>query len=184
MARFRALFAVFLSSALASSTAWSQQHRSPASAAPTSNSNYSAKLAKPVLWGDYKVRLFKDDETTLTFTLSTSWIPGEDKKGRFRYRLDATVPQHGDGVTVTSIEKTLKRTQACSLYLVLNDKYDFRLRSIPVYLSQTVDESLNLRGLNANSAEPMDIGEYRSLVGEPGEKGGNWQIKWNCGIDQ
>lgn len=134
----------------------------------------------PVNWTDYKVRLFKDDETTVTFSLSTSWIPGEDRKGRFRYKVDVTVPQHGDGVTVDSIAGILKRTQACTLYLVLNDKYDFQLRSIQLYLSKTVDEDMNLRGLNVNSSESMDVNEYRSLIGGTNEVGGHWQVKWNC----
>jgi hypothetical protein len=155
-----------------------QQHQVQNSASAQS---LNSRLAKPVVWGALPVRLFKDDPTQITFTLSTSWIPGEDRKGRFRYKLGATVPQHGEGVTVDSIEKVLTRTQGCKLFLVLNDRYDFQLREIQLFLQRNVDDAMNLRALSANDSTSMDADEYRNFVGGgTADDSGNWNVTWDC----
>src|ERR1035441_5519187 len=45
-------------------------------------------LAKPIDWGEQYVRLFTDSNVLMTFKLATSWIPGQDHKGMFRYKID------------------------------------------------------------------------------------------------
>src|ERR1700688_2758225 len=41
--------------------------------------------------GFQKMRIFTDDPRNDSFTLVTSWIPGQDRQGAFRYQLSAEI---------------------------------------------------------------------------------------------
>lgn len=145
-----------------------------------------AQLEKPLDWGEYPVRLFTDVPTNVTFHLMTSWIPGEDHKGMFRYKINAFVkpptPQKGEQVspaTTDAAEELLKRTRSCDVYLILQDVDGFELRQIPVPLGVGVNPEGRVVGLWANSSSQMDADEYRAFVGKPGQSGG-WAVSWNC----
>jgi hypothetical protein len=135
----------------------------------------TASLAKPMNWGVFTTRIFPDSPR-VTFSLTTSWIPGENHKGMFRYRIAAiperTAPPDGT-INVEETAILLKHVHSCLIFLNLYDADDFILRKIAVPFGQGVDEQVRLQSLNANEAEQMDATDYRSFVG-----GGSWNISW------
>jgi hypothetical protein len=152
------------------------------SAGKNASTNYE-KLAKRVDWGTVRLRLFHDIPTELGFTLATSWIPGEDRKGMFRFRVEARPAFDRDAVaTIDATEKLLNRADTCDLYLRLNDTEDFELRTIPLRLEKSVNSSLMLVALSANSSAPMSATEYRSFLGVESASG-TWTVTWNCHDD-
>lgn len=156
----------------------SAQAKGSTNEAQTSSTN--DRLAKKLEWGSLDLRLFHDVDAKLVFTLATSWIPGEDRKGRFRYKVDATAGfEDGTTATLDSAEKVLNRAFGCDLYLRLQDSDDFELRSIPLAFNRTVNSSMMLVGLTSNSSVPMSATEYRSFVGTT-RTSGTWTITWNC----
>lgn len=159
------------------------QHSS--SSSRTSNSN--AALAKPVIWGVGNYRLFKDDEASISVSMATSWTPGEEHKGMFRYRLSiipaqgtlADQQKHPEWADPEWKEKFISRVAECSFYVELYDVDQFRLRTIPIYPQKGVDTQARLWALNVNSSEQMDADEYRSLVGTDATSG-SWSLSWSC----
>jgi hypothetical protein len=134
-------------------------------------------LAKPIDWGIYKARLFKNVESNMKFTLQTSWIPGENHKGMFRYKMSA-IPDMAGLHSDDEIEALMKRVNACLIRLNLFDVDEFLLRSLSVSFSFGVDDKAHVRNLFANAASQMDANEYRQFVG--GNKSGSWSISWVC----
>src|SRR5579859_1686056 len=62
--------------------------QSPADSSPTSpHSASSSALSDPQYKGQRTLLLFKDDPHPARFTLITSWVPGTDNKGYFRYQV-------------------------------------------------------------------------------------------------
>ncbi len=144
------------------------------------NSPANDRLAKKIQWGAVNLRLFHDVNAELVFTLATSWIPGEDRKGRFRYKVDVKAGfEEGTTSTLESTEKVLNKAYACDLFLRLQDSDDFELRTIPLVFAKTVNSSMMLVGLSANSWVPMSATEYRGFVGNSNWPG-SWTITWNC----
>jgi hypothetical protein len=144
------------------------------------NSSSNDKLAKKLEWEPFDVRLFHDIDAKLVFNLATSWIPGEDRKGRFRYKIEVRAGFDKDTVaTLDSTEKLFNKAKTCDFFLKLLDADEFELRDIPLTFDNNVNSSLMLVGLSANSSVPMTAVEYRSLVGAPNSSG-KWSINWRC----
>jgi hypothetical protein len=148
----------------------------------------SDQLSRPIDWGEESVRLFTDSNVSVTFKLATSWIPGEDHKGMFRYRMSvspkmpATLAERIKDAEVDSAEKVerfILRVRACSLFLQLYDRDDFSLRSIFLQFQSNVDNQARINGLEANSAAQMDADDYRRFVGDASQAG-NWKVSWTC----
>jgi len=138
-------------------------------------SSSNTSLAKSRDLGKLTLRMFSNSPR-VTFALATSWIPGENHKGMFRYRIsvipEQTVPPDG----TTNLEETatlLKQVQSCQTFLTLLDADDFVLRKIEVPLDQGIDDQARLRALTANESAQMDANEYRNFI-----ERGSWSISW------
>jgi len=108
------------------------------------------------------------DSPKMSFKLTTSWIPGENHKGMFRYRMTAIPEQTFPPDGTVNLEETallLRRVQRCSILLNLFDADDFVLRKIVVPFDRGVDEQMRLRSLTANDSGQMDANDYRSFIG-------------------
>jgi hypothetical protein len=144
-------------------------------------------LSKPVAWGPENFRLFKDSKTDMVFTLATSWIPGANHKGMFRYRMTAfpvkpPLAEQAADPQANSPEATealIDRVHACTLSIALYDKDDFLLRNVDTTFVRVTNSDAQVVGLNTNSFEQMDAEEYRKLVGDP-SKSGRWELAWAC----
>jgi hypothetical protein len=145
-------------------------------------------LAKPLDWATYDAHLFRDSNLRIRFTLATSWIPGENHKGMFRYKISGTpvkpslsqLAQDPSLYSDDGIEAFVKRAHDCSMFLELHDVDGFSLRSLPIPFSFGVDSDARIKSLVVNSSSQMDAGEYRQLVGDS-TTSGSWTVSWNCG---
>lgn len=146
------------------------------------------RLAKPVNWATLRLHLFTDTQMQMNFTMATSWIPGPDHQGMFRYRISAEpeLPSskieqlsHPEMYSVEGIEKFIHRVHDCSLFVELLDSDQFKLRSMLVTFQEEVDDKAVLRGLYANSSEQMDANEYKSFLGTESASG-SWQVSRTC----
>jgi hypothetical protein len=146
-------------------------------------------LAKPLDWGIFSARLFSDS-SKISFTLSTSWIPGENQKGMLRYKAVA-FPETSDSENQgknggwgaagsEAEEKLMKRVSGCLITLQLYDADGFILRKIPVAFSRGVDDQARVNSLTANDAVQMDAHSYRDFAGTSKRSGG-WNVSWDCG---
>jgi hypothetical protein len=130
--------------------------------------------------------MFKDTISTTTFTLVTSWIPGEGHKGMFRYKLDSAPIKPAYGTKLEGnidyddpdvVEKFVQRIHKCTFFLQLYDSDGFLLRTITVDFINTIDGSGRIVGLSANSSTQMDADEYKKLVGNS-ILSGSYNILW------
>src|SRR5262249_49564438 len=142
-------------------------------------------LSKPIDFGVYSARLFSEARK-VNFSLTTSWIPGENHKGMLRYKINvAPQPTEPPDPVLASDEDTatlMKRVHSCSIFVNLYDQDGFVLRRIHVIFDQGVDENVKLRSLYANEAVQMDAQEYRTFIGKAdGTEAGSWNMSWNCG---
>jgi hypothetical protein len=126
--------------------------------------------------------MFKTVEKKVKFTLQTSWIPGENRKGMFRYKMTA-FPEMSELDSAEEIETFMNRVHDYQITLHLYDVDGFLLRALSVPFLFGVDEKARVRGLLANTASQMDANEYRHFVGN-GNKSGSWSITWDCGTRQ
>jgi hypothetical protein len=148
----------------------------------------STSLAHRVDWDNFDVRMFEDSDRVVTFTLSTSWIPGEKHEGMFRYIMNVipkrlTLAQRKtadvDHDPPEEVKKLMTRVHECNITLNLYDVDGFVLRKIPVILIQGVDDEANVTSLGANDSAQMDMSEYKSFLGTT-NKSGNWTVSWAC----
>jgi hypothetical protein len=162
---------------------WVPQTEKPAKKAPASQQD---GLRDPFYAGVRHIALFKDDTRLFPFALVTSWIPGADKKGVFRYKLHAgwvkqtadqyiTAPQYA-----WDQESTLKRIDTCSFYLMIYDAGGFLLANTPVSFNQAVDDNGKLVALDSNSAFPMSQADY--VLFTKNEVPDGWNIGFNCKV--
>ncbi len=151
--------------------------------------NQNELLAKPIDWGQQSVRLFTDSNVVMNFNLATSWIPGKDHKGMFRYKVDiypktpTTVAERvkeSELNTPEDIEKFVLRVRECALFLDLYDMDGFSLRRVFVLPQRLVDDQARVIGLSVNSSEQMDADEYRQFAGPKIVLTGSWAVKWSC----
>jgi hypothetical protein len=126
--------------------------------------------------------MFSDTGDQVVFRLSTSWIPGEDHQGRFRYKLDGTPKFAVEYPEPNQGEELLKRVQACTIHLLLYDRNEFELRTIQVQFIRAVNDQLKLSALNANQSVQMDVEEYR-LFWKSDSSRGSWKVAWYCPND-
>jgi len=142
---------------------------------------HSEPLAKPMDWGTYSSRLFKDSRK-VRFSLATSWIPGENHKGMMRYKMGARPddPTASDDLTFEATELLMRRTENCIITLNLFDSDNFLLRQAVVPFGLGVDDQGRVIALHANSSIQMDAQEYRKFAGTPPD-GGSWNVSWACG---
>ncbi len=145
-------------------------------------------LARPVDWGNYSPKLFQDLDRKITFSLRTSWIPGEKHQGMFRYIISARPDRLSIAQMVTggsgpdtsdSITKLVKRVHDCIITLELYDSDQFILRRIAVPFGFGVDSDANITSLYANDTVQMDMAEYKNFIGSTG-KTGAWAVSWEC----
>jgi len=159
-------------------------HSQPTHQSPSIN----GLLAKPMDWNERRVRMFEDSQVTMIFTLTTSWIPGPDHKGMFRYKMSAApdVPtalneraKYPELAGHEGIEQFIRRVNQCVISLVLYDPDGFILRKIPIEFSFGTDENAHVVALAANDAAQMDIDEYEKLTWDP-KGSGTYTINWAC----
>lgn len=146
-----------------------------------SKAEENERLAKPVEWPELDRRLFKDSNDLLVFKMATSWIPGPDHDGRFRYKLTATPLLKDEySAPLKQIGIMSKRLQqSCTISIILLDVDGFELRRVVPDLSLALNNENDIVGLAANESEQMDASEYKSLVGNGGQSG-SWNLAWNC----
>jgi hypothetical protein len=153
------------------------------------------ELSKPINWGQKSVRIFRDSNILLNFKLATSWIPGEDHEGVFRFKLSAfpKIPtaqaqqlNEKNPDTSEELEKFIARAHTCTFGLLLNDADGFLLRSISLsFMNVSDDGNAQLIGLMDNSSDQMAAAEYQRFVGTDKAKG-SWQVTWSsdCSLTQ
>lgn len=138
--------------------------------------------------GTRQIRIFEDDPRQFRFILLTSWIPGHEHKGFFRYQLSVAVlpvppspnplysptpPQQGWGVS-----ETIDRLHNCTLFLSVYDDGGFVLQKIPLILQRTVDDQSVIVGLSANDSSQMDLKDYQNFLSANPQA--SWNIEWAC----
>lgn len=152
------------------------------------NTSPNEALAKPLEWHEHKVRLFEDSEVSTVFTLTTSWIPGADHKGMFRYKVIAApeIPptlneraKYPELSGYQGVEHFVRRMNQCLISLVLYDSDGFLLRKVPLSFALGADQDAHITALSANDATQMDADEYRKLKGDTKEAG-SYSIDWAC----
>lgn len=110
------------------------------------------------------------------FYLTTSWIPGKEHRGYFRYKLPVSLTYVPDSnSTAESMKQAFADIQSCFLILELYDDGGFVLQKIPLFFQQTVDDTDTLIGLLANDSSQMDLSDYKQFIGA-----GSWNISWTC----
>jgi hypothetical protein len=144
--------------------------------------------AKASYRGSHLAKLFADDPRNTKFTLTTSWIPGPDAKGMFRYKLkvevepptaeaknlyNATPPPGGWGVP-----ETLRRIHLCRYTLTLFDDGGFIVQKVPLQLIRTVDDAGIDINLATNETTPMSFTAYKSFMAA--DASDSWGVLWAC----
>ncbi len=149
-----------------------------------SRSTYSQTPAfvRPNYWTHTTITPFDNSDKRMSFSLVTSWIPGNGHTGTIRIRMtgrpvDLTLEQQSHEMNVPdAMEKFVERTGTCSYDLVLYDNNGFVLREVEsMPFTVSVDEASTPVGLVASSSGQMDSSEYKQLV-----EGGSWNLKWSC----
>jgi hypothetical protein len=139
-------------------------------------------LAAPRNWGSITLQMFPDSDRRVIFTLVTSWIPGENHAGMFRYKVqgtpfELTLAQRAQDMNIpASTEKLMRRIHACDVELDLYDADGFILRKVPIVFDYGVYGG-QVQSLIANDSSQMDASEYRKLVGTSSNSG-SWNIAW------
>jgi len=162
--------------------------QSPAARKAARQAALYEQYAKPIEWIENSRHLFKDSETSTIFTLKTSWIPGADHKGMFRYIMSAfpkgattiaDAPKSPELDSPKKVEDFMKRVNLCTINLVLHDTDGFLLRKIPVEFSYRVGEDAHISSLAANDSVEMDLDEYKKFVGDS-PMSESWSVTWAC----
>jgi hypothetical protein len=138
-------------------------------------------MAAPTEWRYFSTRMFQDSQVNIVFNLTTSWIPGPDHKGSFRFKMMATIKKpysseeqekspelYGQEAT----ETLLRRAHECLIEMELYDTAGFILRDVPIPFSFGMGESGKVVALSANSAVQMDAEEYKKFLF------GSWVVTW------
>ncbi len=168
-----ALVALLFLSCLANAQSFPLKKTSPASS--------NSLLAAPMEWHYFSTRMFQDTSVNIVFNLTTSWIPGPDHKGSFRFKMMATTKkplsteeqdQSPELYGPEATEKLLRRVHDCLIEMELYDSDGFILRDVAIPFSLGIGTSGNLVALSANNAVQMDAEEYRKFIG------GSWIVTW------
>jgi hypothetical protein len=177
------LVAVLLLVASGNIISQAPQSRAPsANRKPQQSTAINELLAKPMDWHEHKARMFDDSRVSMVFTLTTSWIPGPDHKGMFRYKMSAApdIPttlneraKFPEFYGYEGIEHFIQRVNRCVISLDLYDPDGFLLRKVPI------DAGAHIVALSANDAIRMDVEEYKKLTWDP-KGSGTYTIEWSC----
>jgi hypothetical protein len=138
-----------------------------------------ADLAAVADWQSYTPPILPDPAPKVSFHLQTSWIPGDQHRGTFRYRLNGAIfasamerAKSPESYTPASIATTIKQIHACDITLVMYDRDGFVLRKIAVPFAYGVNEQSEIISLSSNDATQMDVSEYRRFS--------SWTLSWSC----
>jgi hypothetical protein len=153
----------------------------------TSARPISTDYAKGVIRGTQMVRPFEDDPRQSFFVLTTSWIPGSDKHGHFRYQIEAAV------LDANAAEKAIQvipprqgwalsdyviRAHACSYSLTLYDSEHFVLQRIDPIFQIVVDEASHAKSMRSNDLATMDLHTYQEFL--KAKAMDSWDVAWTC----
>jgi hypothetical protein len=111
----------------------------------------------------------------MVFKLVTSWIPGEDHKGIFRYKFPKL--HQGYRSALAEYQIMFKRTYGCAIVVVLYDADGVPLRRVYPVFKPPVTEQMET--MSANGNVQMDTSEYTDFIGTPGHVG-YWDINSAC----
>jgi hypothetical protein len=130
--------------------------------------------------------IFEDDTRLIYFYLTTSWIPGPDHKGVFRYKINVEprtrtaeemqtekAPPQGWGVPPLIV-----RLHSCRFTLEIMDEEGFVLQRSLLTLATGVNEEGVESSLNTNDSFPMELAQYRSFLAAKPQA--SWGIGWHC----
>jgi len=146
----------------------------------------SDNLSRAAFRGTKGLPIFDDDLRLIIFSLTTSWIPGADRKGTFRYRLSvspsihsaiemAKEPSPPQGWAVPNL---ISRLHDCTYTLRLMDSGAFVLQRVPVVFQTTVDDEGIAIGMDSNDYFAMQLAQYRSFLSAKREE--SWDVVWHC----
>ena len=163
--RCKRLFALSLSVSLASSLLLHGQAKAKRKA-PLPNKIY----AEPWDAGRETARVLGPSEKQATFVLTTSWIPGPDHKGYFRWQMNVA----GEGVALAESPKFINSLHRCTFTLNAYDHGGFVLRHVPLPFMRTIADSGDVTSMSSNDLVQMDVAEYENFIL------GSWDVSWNC----
>ena len=127
-------------------------------------------LADPFNAGRETAHVLGSTEKEATFTLMTSWIPGPDRKGYFRWQMGVS----GEGVTLSEAPKFINSLHNCTYTLNVYDHGGFVLRHIPILFLRSVADSGDITAMSSNDLIQMNSAEYQKFVF------GSWDVSWSC----
>jgi hypothetical protein len=146
------------------------------------NISWEKFLAAPSEWRSYSARIVANSQVSITFRMTTSWIPGPDHKGTLRYKLTAapdlfttlkSPSLYPEVANQEKIESFVKRLGDYRMSIVFYDKDGFVDRKIPIDFAYGVDDSGSVSSLLANDAVEMGMDDYKGLLTQ-----GSWIISW------
>ncbi len=139
------------------------QQRGSASGSPGS-------LSKGTNMGKLTIRPMVDDTHAATFSLWTSWLPGENHKGVFRYRVVVA----GEDLAPSEEASYIKQLNTCQFTLTPYDTDSFKIRDVPLKFDFGVTQDGTVYQLQTNELAQMDLTEYRSFLA-----GHRWIVSWD-----
>jgi hypothetical protein len=121
------------------------------------------------LAGSETVHVLKMESVLAHFTVQTSWIPGEARKGFFRYQITA-----GPNTPTADDSAYIEKLHACDFAIRLYDNGGFLLRRIPVVFIRNVDNDGKYTSISSNDIEQLDLIDYKAFLK------GSWEMDWQC----
>jgi len=91
------------------------------------------------------------------FSMRTSWIPGDQKPGVLRYIVTLSMSRP---TTTEADSAFLSRIASCTYSVDLVDKQGFKLTTIPITFTRTIDSDGNVTGLTDSDLMPMSLETY------------------------
>ena len=155
-------------------------HSAAKYAAP--NFSWEKFLAPPSEWNSYSAKIVPKSQVSITFRMTTSWIPGHDHKGALRYKVTATPDlfaamktpaSYPEVATPERVDSFVKRLGDYRMEIVFYDKDGFVDRKVPLNFGFGVDGDGHITSLFANDAVDMAMDEYKSLLLQ-----GSYSINW------
>jgi hypothetical protein len=138
---------------------------------PSAPSNPNSSLSQTREWNPIKISPLRPANNIATFSLATSWIPGEQHKGYFRYRMNVISGE----TTLKDSTQYFKLLNSCQFILVLYDSQGFKLREIRLSFISSIADSGDITALSTNEMTQMDADDYRALMK------GRFNIMWEGG---
>jgi hypothetical protein len=154
----------------------------PSSKEPAPGITWEKFLAYSEDWASYSAKIVGGSQVSITFRMTTSWIPGADHQGLLRYKLTAAPDiyatlkapsQYPEVASPAKVETFVKRLGQYRMQIVFSDKDGFVDRKIPVNFIFGVDDDGHITSLMANDGAQMSMEEYKQLLTQ-----GGWVISW------